>query len=65
MPPGLPFLTLRTAFASFFARLSTKHLFVGFYFDELPDQSCNSGVEALLLLKVIVKEFAHMNSRDE
>jgi hypothetical protein len=44
---------------------SSKHLFVCFYFDELPDQSRNSGVEALLLIKVIVKEFAHMNSRDE
>ena len=36
----------------------SKHLFRGFYFDELPGQSRNSSVEALLLRKV-------MNSRDE
>ena len=43
----------------------SKHLFRGFYFDELSGQSRNSGVEAFLLRKVVLKEFTHMNSRDE
>ena len=42
-----------------------KHLFRGFYFDELSGQSRNSGVEAFLLRKVVLKEFTHMNCRDE
>src|SRR5262249_35765231 len=43
----------------------SKHLFRGFYFDELSGQSRNSGVEAFLLRKVVLKEFTHMNCRDE
>jgi hypothetical protein len=41
---------------------SSKRLFVCFYFDELPDQSRNSGVEALLLIKVIIKKISGVNS---
>jgi len=44
---------------------SPKHLFVGFYFDEFVDQSRDSSVKAGLLIKVMLKEFAHMNGRDE
>jgi hypothetical protein len=44
---------------------SSKRLFVCFYFDELPDQSRNSGVEALLLIKVIIKEISSVNSGEE
>ena len=43
----------------------SKHLFRGFYLDELSGQSRNSGVEAFLLRKVVLKEFTHMNCRDE
>jgi hypothetical protein len=38
---------------------------MGFYLNEFLPQPRDPGVEALLLLKVIIKEFAHMNSRDE
>jgi hypothetical protein len=43
----------------------SKHLFPGFYLDQLVDQPGDSLVQALLLLKVIVKEFPHMNSGDD
>jgi hypothetical protein len=61
---------LRPTFASFFVRLivygcPTKHLFVCFYFDELPDQLGDSRVEALLLLKLIIKEISGVNSGEE
>jgi hypothetical protein len=38
---------------------------MGFYLNEFLPQPHDPRVEAFLLLKVIIKEFAHMNSRDE
>jgi len=70
-PPLAPFVlklraTLRPLVISSCRLLSSsKHLFVSFNFDELPDQSRNSGVEALLLIKVIIKEISGVNSGDE